>query len=537
MSNKEKEKRDFPRNIRQIGEPGKEKRIYLEDYAVAYLREVKGAVLFGELVRIHSARCYFISGAVEIPEGDFSEENWNYVTAEAEKAFEGLRVIGWFLRAEEIPEELNEEDMHVYKEHFPGREAVLVVYNELEQEEAVYLTLDGFLQKQPGHYIYYEKNPQMQEYLVSRNLGKSVEKEAVISDHAIQSFRRILGSKKQEEDKEEKEEKEEAAERKASASLPLKSFWKKEVQAGAEKETAVPETENTGKETGIEEKKEKAEKMEETAGEKAGEDAGEEERGRTSPKIRTLHFLYTASTFLVLTILVIGVTMINNYDRMKKMEQTMARMTEGAAVSARVAETERETKTLVIDGRTGETELLPGILKETEAVGEEETPSGQEMQQEESAVSSASATLQQNTGSDPSASPETRQDLVSDLPSTEDRQGDGGSQAVLEAAQQNDSNEQSISGTERQNTDHGLSALAEDQQGNSSQTASASAGALSDQPPVRASQAVYTVKFGDTLADICNRYYGSADRLQELCDLNGITNPNAILPGQKLVLP
>ena len=88
MSNKEKEKRDFPRNIRQIGEPGKEKRIYLEDYAVAYLREVKGAVLFGELVRIHSARCYFISGAVEIAEGDFSEENWNYVTAEAEKAFE-----------------------------------------------------------------------------------------------------------------------------------------------------------------------------------------------------------------------------------------------------------------------------------------------------------------------------------------------------------------------------------------------------------------------------------------------------------------
>ena len=82
MSSKEKEKRDFPRNIRQIGDPGKEKRIYLEDYAVAYLREVKGAVLFGELVRIKGARCYFISGAVEVPEGDFSEENWNYVTEE-----------------------------------------------------------------------------------------------------------------------------------------------------------------------------------------------------------------------------------------------------------------------------------------------------------------------------------------------------------------------------------------------------------------------------------------------------------------------
>lgn len=95
MSSKEKEKRDFPRNIRQIGDPGKEKRIYLEDYAVAYLREVKGAVLFGELVRIKGARCYFISGAVEVPEGDFSEENWNYVTEEAGKSFEGLSVIGW----------------------------------------------------------------------------------------------------------------------------------------------------------------------------------------------------------------------------------------------------------------------------------------------------------------------------------------------------------------------------------------------------------------------------------------------------------
>lgn len=58
---------------------------------------------------------------------------------------------------------------------------------------------------------------------------------------------------------------------------------------------------------------------------KAGQKCGKEKSDRESPKIRTLHFLYTASTFLVLTILVIGVTMINNYDQMKKMEQTMAR--------------------------------------------------------------------------------------------------------------------------------------------------------------------------------------------------------------------
>lgn len=111
MSAKGNEKRDFPKNIRQVGEAVKDQRIYLEDYAIAYLRQVKGAVLLGETVRIRGTRCYFISGAIEVPDGNFEEENWNYVLEEAKKAFEGLEVIGWFLKAEEIPEELNEEDM------------------------------------------------------------------------------------------------------------------------------------------------------------------------------------------------------------------------------------------------------------------------------------------------------------------------------------------------------------------------------------------------------------------------------------------
>lgn len=544
MSSKEKEKRDFPRNIRQIGDPGKEKRIYLEDYAVAYLREVKGAVLFGELVRIKGARCYFISGAVEVPEGDFSEENWNYVTEEAGKSFEGLSVIGWFLRAEEIPEELNEEDMHVYKEHFPGREAVLVVYNELEQEEAVYLTLDGFLQKQAGHYIYYEKNPEMQEYLVSRNLGKSVEKEAVISDEAIHSFRRILGAKKQEKEPAEKEEATE--EQQPAVSLPLKSFWRKEVQA-EEKEETAPEPEKKEEEKSAELRpkalmKEKSKKTEEPTAEKPVKNAGKEESGRESPKIRTLHFLYTASTFLVLTILVIGVTMINNYDQMKKMEQTMARMTEGTMVSGRVVETEK----LVIDGRTGETELLPGILTESEQTSETETDvesAGTAVSQSENAVNTLSSGAEAS-GTQTGTLAEQQENLGQQTgtlgqAATTPEQQSGSTQAEDSAqtlAQAQLGSTQQESTLAQQETEAETAApVSAGIMDNNSQEAAASA--LPDQAPAHASQAVYTVKFGDTLADICNRYYGSTDRLQELCDLNGITNPNAILPGQKLVLP
>ena len=39
-------------------------------------------------------------------------------------------------------------------------------------------------------------------------------------------------------------------------------------------------------------------------------------------------------------------------------------------------------------------------------------------------------------------------------------------------------------------------------------------------------QAEYTVRDGDTLAIVCRMYYGNLDKLQEICDLNGITDPN-----------
>ena len=404
MNPKGNEKREFPKNIRQIGEAGKERRIYLEDYAITYIRQVKGALLLGENVKIRGVRCCFVSGAIEIPEGDFGEETLKTSFEEAEKNFPELSVVGWFLKAEEIPEELNKEDMQIYREHFQGKEAVLVVYNELEKEEGVYLTLDGFLRKQRGYYVYYEKNQKMQDYLVAKNNGKSVEKETVISDQAIQSFRKIIENKKQKKETENKEP------------IPAKPI-------------AV--------------KPEKA-------------------------KINTLHFLYTASTFMVLTILVIGVTMINNYDKMKEMEETMAKMTEDLEVSANVwkekeTETEAETKQILIDARTGETELLEGILKESES-------SSESAESEETSVTESSSETAQT---------DSMQTQASNV------------QTKVE--------EQSI--------------------------------------PVHATQATYTIKFGDTLADICNRYYGSTDRIQDICDLNNIEDPNAIMPGQKLVLP
>ena len=50
-------------------------------------------------------------------------------------------------------------------------------------------------------------------------------------------------------------------------------------------------------------------------------------------------------------------------------------------------------------------------------------------------------------------------------------------------------------------------------------------------------RASYTVKVGDTLAGISQMYYGTTEKVQEICSLNGITDEDPILPGQKILLP
>lgn len=47
----------------------------------------------------------------------------------------------------------------------------------------------------------------------------------------------------------------------------------------------------------------------------------------------------------------------------------------------------------------------------------------------------------------------------------------------------------------------------------------------------------YVVQQGDTLRSICISVYGNCDRVEEVCTQNGITDPNSILCGQTLLLP
>lgn len=321
------------------------------------------------------------------------------------------------------------------------------------------------------------------------------------------------------------------------------AIWKREVQAEG-KEEKTPEVEKKEEAKGAELQpktiaKEKPEKTEEPAVEKPVKNAGKEKSDRESPKIRTLHFLYTASTFLVLTILVIGVTMINNYDQMKKMEQTMARMTEGAMVSGRVVETEK----MVIDGRTGETELLPGILTESEQSSEPETDvenAGMAVNQSENAGEAV------NTLSDGAEASGVQTGTLMDQQGSLGQQTGTPGQAATAPEQKSGMDENTDSAQILAQSARYAAGRRSHTAGDRSRDGGIGFGWHHRQQPgsgsIRsAGSGPGPCKPGGLHGEI-RRYPGRYLQpllrfhgpLQELCDLNGIMNPNAILPGQKL---
>lgn len=71
-------------------------------------------------------------------------------------------------------------------------------------EDAFFRYDNGTMVQLNGYYIYYEKNSQMQTYMIERNQRKGQETSEKVEDKAVRNFRKIIDSKKPEEREEEK---------------------------------------------------------------------------------------------------------------------------------------------------------------------------------------------------------------------------------------------------------------------------------------------------------------------------------------------
>lgn len=202
----------IPNNIRQIGDCKGNRKIYMEDYVYTYLRKLsrehgqegKAAVLLGKYNWSEGKSYIFIRSAMEIPELEvcreriaFSEDTWKGIHEEMRKYFETQDIVGWVLSMPEIDLEMNEVIRRTHLTHFAGNDKVLFAMEPLEQDEQFFAYENGTMVKEPGFYIYYEKNEPMQNYMIEKNQNKSIEQTEEVPDRAVAGFRKTITEKKE----------------------------------------------------------------------------------------------------------------------------------------------------------------------------------------------------------------------------------------------------------------------------------------------------------------------------------------------------
>ena len=249
-----------PKNIKQIGDMGSNKKIYIEDYVFTYINSIayensdklSVGVLLGECKKSEGESYVFIKGAikVELDEEEnkitFNENIWSLIYEDIEKYFHNLDITGWFVTTPDVTLDFmsNLEKLHL--DNFAGNMKTLYLVNTAEKDEDFYLYEGKCLKKQHGYICFYERNNDMQEYMLAKRTGKSVD--PMVEDDVIHNFRTIIAEKK------------EAAEQK-----------------------------------------------------------------------KTMSLMYGISTFMIVVVLVIGINMMNSYEKMRGLDVTLNQIVEQVA--------------------------------------------------------------------------------------------------------------------------------------------------------------------------------------------------------------
>lgn len=247
--------RQLPKNVRQIGNVSDSSKIYIEDYVDTFFNQlcektsekIQGAFLIGEIVQEEENDYIYVCGAIKMQDLSIKgkeliiEENvWKNACETCKEYFGDAEILGWFVAGGEQSLEVNHNIHKIHQKYFPREKSIFVTKNSREKEEKFYVYKYREMMECKGHFIYYEKNVEMQNYMIACRKKTGMTPSEVIEDQAAKSFRSLIQNK-------------------------------------------------------IEKNEQKSHSR----------------------------LVYAMSTFLVLIVLVIGVTMINNYDRMQNVQDSL----------------------------------------------------------------------------------------------------------------------------------------------------------------------------------------------------------------------
>lgn len=198
----------LPENIRQIGETNGHLKIYIEDYVMTYIHQIfnekqdKAIVVFlGKRGKDKAAGCIFIYGAIsarcDIMEGpkELTAAKWNQIYKEMHDNFPGSQMLGWGCGVNIWNSKADASVRQIHGKYFSEDGKVLFVTDISEKEEKIFVWHDGDLAEQPGFVAYYEKNPQMQEYMLKGKNKNSIE--SSYQDNVTENMRSVIREKEE----------------------------------------------------------------------------------------------------------------------------------------------------------------------------------------------------------------------------------------------------------------------------------------------------------------------------------------------------
>ena len=199
--------RQLPKNVRQIGNVSDEPKIYVEDYVDTYLNQLKdkakdepvGIALAGEILVLEGQPVVYISGAFRLAEVEvrgkeisLKEETVKQMETDRKKYFPETEIVGWGLIEDGKPMGRSREVGRIHSKYFSKDQSVFIWKDSLDGEEVFYAFKYGELMQMGGHYVFYEKNPAMQNYMIITRKKIGVTPSEVVEDRAAKDFRSVV---------------------------------------------------------------------------------------------------------------------------------------------------------------------------------------------------------------------------------------------------------------------------------------------------------------------------------------------------------
>lgn len=202
--------RQIPKNVRQIGNVSDTPKIYVEDYVDTFFSQLCekagenpiGAFLVGDFVKSDENEYVYIYGAIKMHDLKISgndyvldEETWKAAYEDCKQYFEDGEMLGWFVAYAGVPLTAENSTLKLHKKSFPKNNTIFIMRDPVDQDEKYFVHKLNDLIEIGGHYTYYEKNPCMQNYMISARKKNGVCPSETVEDRAAKDFRSLVRSR------------------------------------------------------------------------------------------------------------------------------------------------------------------------------------------------------------------------------------------------------------------------------------------------------------------------------------------------------